>query len=239
LKKASQCSDRIAAFALDRLALARGERAQKRVEIRIAVAGEMELLASADQETGFGEAAGILRGREGGVDGRGLRLLAQFAQRPDQRVARAFRSVGGDEKPASGHRRERDGHLKLGIIVAPGPLVGVGPGMVEHIFALAVALEVAGRGGDHAPARILDRKMRRRPAGAAADRARGFERVQEGMGEERVEPLALGLFKRAAGRIGAGVPSGSVNGCDGRDDARGEVGRHGRSGSSIWRCSPS
>ena len=30
--------------------------------------------------------------------------------------------------------------------------------------------------------------------------------MQEGVGDERVEPLALGLFKRAAGRIGAGVP---------------------------------
>ena len=124
----------------------------------------MELLAIADQKPGACQPLGVLGGREGEMNGRRLRLLAQFAQRPDQRLARALWSVGGDEEPASGDRRERDGHLKLGIIAAAGALVGVGPGMVEHVFALAVALEVAGRGGDHAPARVFHRQMRRRPA---------------------------------------------------------------------------
>ena len=44
----------VAPFAFDRLALARGERREEVVEIREAVAGEMELLAVADQKAGFG-----------------------------------------------------------------------------------------------------------------------------------------------------------------------------------------
>ena len=155
---------RVAPLALDRLALARGERAQEIVEGRIAVAGEMELLAGANQKPGASQPLGILDRREGEMDGRRLGLSAQSAQACDQRVARALGRVGGDQEPASGDWRERHGHLELGIIVAAGALVGVGPGVVEDILALAVALEIAGRGGDHAPARVLNREVRRRPA---------------------------------------------------------------------------
>ena len=165
----------VPALALDRLALARGQRGQEIVEGRKAVAEEMELLAVADQKTRVGQAFRVLSGREGDMNRRRLGLLAQLAERPDQRLTRAIGRIGGDEEPAPGHRRERDGDLELGIIVAAGALVGIGPGVVEHVFALAVALQIAGRGGDHASARIFNRQVRRRPAGAAADRAGGLE----------------------------------------------------------------
>src|SRR5580704_3819739 len=129
----------VASLAFDRLALARGERAQEIVEIGVAVAKEMELLAIADQKAVFRQPFRILDGREGDVDRRRLGLFAQLAERPDQRLSRALGRIGGDEEPASGHGRERHGHLELRIIVAPGALVGVGPGMVEYVLALTVA----------------------------------------------------------------------------------------------------
>ncbi len=156
----------------------------------------------------------------------------------DQRLARAGRGVGRDQKPAPGDRRERGGDLEFGIVAPAGALVGVGPGVVEHVFALAVALEIAGGGGDHAPARVLDDDMRRRPARAAADRAGGLKRVEKRVRDEWVEPLALSLLDREAGRIGAGVPRRRVEGGNRRGDARSECRRRHcgrRSGQGVKR----
>ena len=58
--------------------------------------------------------------------------------------------------------------------------------MVEHIFALAVGLEIGGRGGDQCAPLVLDQDRRGRPAGARADAARIFERGEEGVAEERI-----------------------------------------------------
>ncbi len=182
----------------------------------------MELFAETDQEPGLREALGVGRGRKGHVDRGGLGLRSQFAQCADQRLPRALRRIRRHQQPPSGRRGERRGDLQLGVIATARALVGVRPTMVEHIFALAVALEIAGRGGDHPARPVLDRDMRRRPARAAANRPGGFERMQEGVGDKRVEPFAVGLLGRLAGRIGAGVPIRRVKGGDRAGDARGE-----------------
>ena len=57
----------------------------------------------------------------------------------------ALRSSPSNRGPDAG--RERHRHLQLGIIIAAGPLPGLGPAMVEHIFALAVGLQIGWRGG--------------------------------------------------------------------------------------------
>ena len=44
------------------------------------------------------------------------------------------------QQARAGRRGERRGDLQLGIIIAARPVPGIGPGMVEHIFALAVRL---------------------------------------------------------------------------------------------------
>src|ERR1700729_2567686 len=177
----------VAPFAFDRLALARRQRREEVVEGRKAVAKEMKLLAIADQKAVFGQAFRVLDGREGDVDRRRLSLSAQLAERRDQRLSRALGRIGGDEEAAPGYRGERDGHLQLRIIVAPGPLIGVGPGVVEHVLALTMAFKIASRGGDQAAACVFNRQMRQRPAGATADRARSLERMQEGVSDEGVE----------------------------------------------------
>src|SRR5579872_6450563 len=137
--------ERLAPLAPDRLTLAGSERSEKIVERGIAVAGEMELLAGADEKSGARQPVGVLGRGKSEVNRRGLGLFAQLPQGSDQRLARAFRRIAGYEEPASGHRRERDRDLELGIIAAAGALVGVGPGVVEHVLALAVGLEVARR----------------------------------------------------------------------------------------------
>jgi hypothetical protein len=58
--------------------------------------------------------------------------------------------------------------------------------VVEHIFALAVGLEIGRSGGDEARSSVFDQDRRGRPAGATADARRIFERRQEGMADERV-----------------------------------------------------
>ena len=164
-------AQRLAPLALDRLALARGKRGEKVVEVAIALVDEMELLAGAQDEAGAAQGFGVGLIAEGDVDRGGVQRLAQRAPAGDQRFARAGRRVGGDQQTPAGDRREGRGDLQLGIIVAAGALIGVGPGVVEDIFALAVRLEIGRRGGDEAAARVFDQHMRRRPARAAADRA--------------------------------------------------------------------
>ena len=72
----------------------------------------------------------------------------------DQRAARALRSVpaaidaGRGEEAPSGVRRERHADQQLGIVADAGALGRVGPSVVEHELAHAVALEVERAGGD-------------------------------------------------------------------------------------------
>ncbi len=184
----------------------------------------------AHQKTHPLKSRGVLRGREGDVDRRRLGLPPDLPQARDQRLAGPLRSVGRDQQASSGRGGEGDRDLQLGIVVAARPRVGVRPCVVEDILPHAVALEVGrGRGDDGARA-VLDDNMRGRPARPAGGRARGFERVQEGVGHERVEPLAFGRSLRKAGRIGARVPRRRIDGRDGWNEARSEGGHGGKGG---------
>jgi hypothetical protein len=81
----------------------------------------------------------------------------------------------------------------------------VGPAMVEHIFALAVGLEISGhRGGDRSVL-ALDQDRRGRPAGAVADASRLLQRRQERVTEEGIAVAGkrvpgLGVERRNARR---------------------------------------
>ena len=178
----------------------------------------------ADNKAGALEPGRVLGGREGDVDRRGFRLPTNLPQRPDQRLAGAFGSIARHEEASPGRRGEGRGDLKLGVIAAARAFIGVGPGMIEHIFALAMALEIRGRGSDDPAGRILNDHMRRRPAGTAAGGTGGLERMKEGVRDERVEPLAFRLILAQARRIGAGVPRLRIDIGDGGDKAGGEGG---------------
>jgi len=65
--------------------------------------------------------------------------------------------------------------LQLRIIIAACALVGVGPAVIEDVFALAVRFQIAGGDRVNLAAFVFDDKMLREPSRPAADRFRGFE----------------------------------------------------------------
>ena len=73
---------RVAPLALDRLALARGERARGSRRKSRSRRRRNGTARRCGQKSGVGEPLGVLGGREGDVDRRRLGLLAQFAQAP-------------------------------------------------------------------------------------------------------------------------------------------------------------
>ena len=61
----------------------------------------------------------------------------------------------------------------------PRPVIGVGPAMIEHIFAHGMGFQIGGRGGGETAVRILDENMRAVPAGPRANRFGCLERFQK------------------------------------------------------------
>src|SRR3546814_2981319 len=82
-----------------------------------------------------------------------------------------FRSFVAQQQARPRHRRKGGGDLDLRIILPARPFPGVGPAMVEHIFALAVGLAVKRRGSGDPPVRPVDHQRQGLPAAMAADAA--------------------------------------------------------------------
>jgi hypothetical protein len=165
----------------------------------------MELDAAAQQPAARGKVGDFGLLDEGHV-GRGQAVLHDHRlDRRQQRLA------GGSQQPLARHRRERHGDLQLGIIVSAGALEGVGPAVIEDIFALAVGLEIGRRRGEQRPVLAFDQDRRRSPAAALADAARFFQRGEKGVTEEGVA------------RSGQRVPAPGIDGGDARRDARDQL----------------
>ena len=169
--------ERFLALAADGLALARGERGQEIVETGVAAILPVELLVVALQEAALAEQAPFRLGQEGDVRRRQLVCRGDLDQGIGKGAAHGLRQrAGADEQARAGHRRERHRHLQFGVIVAAGVLEGLGPAMVEDVFAARMALHVAGRGAQKGAVGALGQQVARLPAGAAADRKRSFKR---------------------------------------------------------------
>ena len=166
----------------------------------------MKLLARPRHETGALEGFAIPAIGEGDVNRRGAGRLAQRAQPRDQRLAGALGRIRRDEQPPARHRREGNGDLQLGVIAPARALIGLGPTVVEDIFALAMGLQVGRRRRDEPAAGIFHEHMRGRPAGTPAHRTRLLQRKEKRMRDEGIESLAVGRVLAEGGRIGAGVP---------------------------------
>ena len=84
--------------------------------------------------------------------------------------------------------------------------------MVEHIFALAVALGIGRRDRRGLAVGAVERDRQRLPAGAGADAARFLEDGQEGVAEKRILGAGTGIpFVGGEGRdaltdAGANLP---------------------------------
>ena len=225
-------AERLLALLAHGLALARGERAQEILEGGVAVVAPVELLVGALQVAELAEPGPFALGEKRDVRARQPVALHHRGRGGGERRL----AVGGvgtwpRQQPPARHRRERHGDLQLGVIAAAGLGVGVRPGVVEHVLALAVRLEIGRRAASHAAAVASEDQMPRRPTRAPADRAGLFERGEEGMREERVEDSRIG--------IGAGIPVGGRHVGNARHDldTRLGCGRFGgwQSLGSHWR----
>ena len=63
---------------------------------------------------------------------------------------------------------------------------GIGPAVIEDIFALAVAFGIGRQGTHQPPARALDHQRHRLPAAAPADAAGFLEQRQEGVADKGI-----------------------------------------------------
>ena len=125
--------------------------------------------------------------------------LGHFLWRDKGRVGRAQLILDGDrlgcgdqrlglvaEQAAPRNGRERNCHLELVIIVAPGALPRLRPAMIEDIFALAVGLQIGRGGGGETAVGIVDQDRGRHPAAVPADAVALLEQGEEGAGHERI-----------------------------------------------------
>ena len=162
-----------------------------------------------------------------------MRLPAQRFQPIDQGGAGFFGAWAiGDQQARAGRRGEGRSDLELGVVASAGALVGIGPAMVEDIFALAVALQEAGRRRQELASIVLDEEIGRRPAGAAAGAAALLQRHEEFMADEGIVPVERGIAGARGGgrdgvrqrmRVGAGVPCACGDGLEGGRDTNGEI----------------
>jgi len=89
----------------------------------------------------------------------------------------------GNEQARAGAGSEGDGCHQFGVVAHAVLAVGVGPGPVEDVFAVGVALDVKRHGSDRS-AVLRDDEVVRLPAGVGAGAAALLQRQQEFMAQE-------------------------------------------------------
>jgi len=158
---------------MDRCRLAARQRFQKIVERGVTLVRPVELEPLALQKTRRAQAPPLGLARERDVHRGHVAPVRDLDQPGDQHVGDARVGVGREQEPRPGHRRERHRDLELGIVLATGAPIGVGPAVVEHVLAVGMALHVERRRSHEAPG-PLDDQMEGLPAGLLADRAAGL-----------------------------------------------------------------
>ncbi len=193
------------ALALDLVPALGRKPCQVVVERRVALVPPVELHAVAVGEAGLREGVRLRLGGEEHVRAGELGRAHQLAQHGREHgQERRPRGRIGDQEPRAGGGGEGDGDDELGVIGDARPLRGARPGPVEDELALAVLLQVGGRGGDEAVA-LPEREVVRQPAGVAADAAGRLQRVEPGVREERREAHAV---ERVPHGLGDGADRG-------------------------------
>ncbi len=178
---------RVLALAADGLALARGERGQEGVEAcrsRRSPSGTAGGCAGGSRATPSIRHSASVRKVTCTEDAFERLQMSASESASALRTASAC-SPGPHQKAAPVRRRERHRHLQLRIVVAAGALIGLGPAVVEDVFALRMRFGVAGDGADDRAA-VFGDEVHGLPAGAVADRAGQFQRRQKIMRNEWV-----------------------------------------------------
>ena len=217
LASASRRSRRIA------LRLREESAPRKSSKLRVAVVEPVELLVVREQEAL--ERQGVGRPPAGRWRGsRRPRVWPRSARRPAISMgARPRRARAGRNQQARARdRRERHRDLQLRVVLAAGARIGIGPGMVEHVLAHGMGLQIAGRGAEELVRLVLDQHMHGRPAGLAADAARIFERREKGVRDERVERIVVAEPGRSAQASQSAAGTSQASGdCDERTERKG------------------
>ena len=183
----------LAHLALDLVAALAAEVAEIVVERPIAVVEPLELDTDPLQIADLGQAGGLVRQTEIHVHGRQVVPVADLAQRAAQDFDQPRPvAAGRGQKAHPRGRRERRGHDQLGIIRDAGALRGVGPAVVEHEFAHAVALEIQRAGGPQ-PVALVQRQVLGLPARFGPHAGRIFETGQPVPLEKRRTAIHQGV----------------------------------------------
>src|SRR6478752_6209758 len=150
----------------------------------------MKLLVRALQKAPVAERAPFLFGQERDVRGRQIARSGYFDKRVgESSTDRVSYRAGGRKQARPGHRGKWNRDLEFRIVVAPGALKGLGPAMVENVFAAGVALCVAGRRATKHPVHVFREQVPRLPARSLADRVRLLKRRQKLVRYKRVISL--------------------------------------------------
>src|SRR5690606_3522628 len=123
---------RLRALLANRLALARGELAEEIVEAAVAAVLPVELDVAAQEPAGPLEQRALGGFDEGRV---GRRKAVLFAEAFGGAQQRRGVELVLQQQARPGRGGERGGDLQLGVVAAAGPLPGVGPGVIEDVFA--------------------------------------------------------------------------------------------------------
>ena len=158
---------RNAAFLAQGLALARRQLCQEIVIAGIARIFPVKLLRCPPQKAQGRAPVCLGFGAEGDMQRRQAVGFGKLDRPPDQgRRAFSLKPRKRQEAPAGG-RGEGDGKLQLGIVPPARALPGIGPGVIEDVFALAVRLGIKRCRRDDAPVLPHDKRAGL-PAGARA-----------------------------------------------------------------------
>jgi len=125
----------------------------------------------------------------------------------DQQVEQPSGRLHVAQQPITAHRRERHRAQQLRIIADAGALAGVGPGPVEYVFAVGMALAIQRQSGDQRALLVAQQPVFGPPTATPADAAALFECGQEGVtqeglriGKQRI-PVFRGDFGEAGNRL--------------------------------------
>ena len=158
-----------------------GEAGEKRFEMPVAAVVPVKLPVEALKPACV-EGGQIVLAQKIDVHRRQPKPLGFGDQRGDQQL---FGFLAARQQPRSGHGRVGRGTQQFGIVVAAGAFEGVGPGKVEHEFAVRVALQIR-RGGSDQLIAVDDDQMMRLPAVVAPQAAVFFHATQKGVAHERI-----------------------------------------------------
>ena len=200
---------RLGAFLAQVLALFGGKLGEEIIEAGVAFVVPVELRIGAQQPAGFLEQRQLRRFDERGVGGGKPVLLADLLG--DAQKGDAERRVLARQQARAGGRGEGHADLELGVVLPAGTVPGIGPAVIEDIFALAVALQIGGQSGSGDACGILDHQRKWRPPAAPTDAARFLEQCEESVAGEGI----AGSRKR--------VPLIGGNLADSVMDARGDA----------------